>query len=65
MTDYEAWIENKIEDAQDMQYEISIHRCPKCNSIMKKMEEKYDLNIPFADVWWECTNTMCEYKEDI
>lgn len=63
MTDYEAWRENIEEDYAEMQFELSIHRCPKCNSMMKRMRERYDLTLPFSDEWWECL--QCGYTEDI
>lgn len=62
MTDYEAWLDNKRNDSMEMQYELSIHRCPKCNAIMRKEEENYGLCYPFKDVWYECPK--CDYKED-
>ena len=35
--------------------------CPNCQSAMVHKIEKYNLNVPYTDSWWECTNPNCEY----
>ncbi len=38
--------------------------CPECGYVMKEMGERYDLNVPYEDKWWECTNPNCGYCID-
>ncbi len=38
--------------------------CPNCQSAMVHKTETYNLNVPYTDSWWECTNPNCEYCLD-
>lgn len=46
-------------ERHDIDNKHNIKICPYCGAMMHAMGERYDLTVPFEDMWWECFNCGC------